>query len=199
MARIIGSRTARAVWVLLSATLALGSCASVFNHSVRDVQITPELKGEIGGAAQVASVRVLVTSHLGTYQATLPTRLHVLPDAWSRVRVKVVEPCYKPTEITLPRSITPWVWGDLLGVAVTAGAGAIFAFTGDGVSGTFWSYDRDAKVPVEPVENFSECLEQSRRRPGEPFVASRDPRWQDPRIYPIAAQGGNPTTYPTQK
>jgi hypothetical protein len=176
----------------------LCSCATAFNHPVQDVSIAPEMKGALAQTSQPTPIRALITSQLGTYRAALLTRFAVTANTWTRVTVKVVEPCYKQTERALPRSITWWYWGDIVGGALGAGVGAIFPFVGDAADGTIWYYDRDVKIPVEPVENFEACLVESRKRPGEPFTATPDPAWQDPRVYPIARQGGSPTTYPTQ-
>lgn len=164
---------------LLLIALGLGSCATTFNHPVQEVTVTPLFQG----AAQAQPVRVLITSGLGTYRAALPVKFAVTPDTWTHVTVKIVEPCFKQSEHALPRSVTPWILGDALGFAVTAGAAGVFALAGDGLDGTMWSYRRDVKVPVEPVENFEACLVESRKRPSEPFPASRDPIWQDPRDY----------------
>lgn len=174
----------------------LASCATVFNHEAQEVAIAPEASGR--AIPDPGPVRVLITSNLGTYRTALPVRFVVTPDTWSRVTVKVVEPCYKQTERALPRSVTWWIWGDALGGAVGAGVGAIFPFLGDGLDGTLWSYDRDVRVPIERVENFEACLAESRKKPDDPFVVSRDPVWQDARVYPVAKQGGSPVSYPTQ-
>ncbi len=162
---------------LLLIALGLCSCATTFNHPVQEVTIAPAFRGE----AKVQPVRVLITSGLGTYRAALPVKFAVTADTWTHVTVKVVEPCFKQSEHALPRSITPWILGDALGFAVTAGAAGVFALAGDGLDGTIWSYDRDVKVSVEPVEDFAACIKDGRSR--APFPASRDTIWQDPRDY----------------
>jgi hypothetical protein len=163
------------LWIV--AGLSLSSCATAFNHAAQPVDITPQFSG----AARAARVRVLITSGLGTYHATLPGQFVVTPDFWTHATVKVVEPCFKPTEQELPRHVTNWIWPDLIGVAVTAGAGAVLSITGDVFDGTVWAYSKDASVSVEPVADFDACIVESRKHPALPFPVMKDPVWEDPR------------------
>jgi len=163
--------------ILMAVAMSLCSCATIFNHGAQEVSLAPQFPGEF----QAQPVRVLISGPLGTYRAALPTRFVILPDAWRRVRLTVVEPCFRASELALPRSITPWLWLDAVGFPVMGG---FLALAGDGLDGKIWSYDREVKVPVEPVENFGACLAESRKTPGQPFLVSRDPLWLDPRTYP---------------
>jgi len=163
--------------VLLGIGLGLGSCATVFNHPVQRVNLTPQFPG--GGKAE--RVRVLILGPQGTYRVTLPAEFAITPDLWTHVTVQVVEPCLKHAEQALARSITPWFWADVLGIPVMGG---FFALAGDGLDGTIWSYDREVKVAVEPVADYAACVAESRKAPAVPFPMSRDALWEDPRAYP---------------
>ncbi|MFI5400705.1 MAG: hypothetical protein ACHQZQ_06615 [SAR324 cluster bacterium] len=160
---------------LLAAGLA--SCATVFNHPAQSVSLTPESSGNV----PVERARVLITSERGTYRATIPGRFAVTPDLWVHATVKVVEPCFQATEISLPRHVTGWMVGDLVGFAVTAGASGVFFVTGDVFDGALWSYDRDVKLKLEPIADFEACIAESRKHPGLPFAVALDPVWVDPR------------------
>jgi hypothetical protein len=157
--------------------VSLAGCATVFNHAAQPVALSPDFSGD----AKVDRVRVLITSGLGTYQAALPTQFTVTPDTWTHVTVKVVEPCFKPSEVGLPRHMTGWMFGDVLALGITAGASGVFSILGDGLDGTLWTYGAEAKIPVEPVADYGSCMAASRKNPGQPFAATRDPVWQDPK------------------
>lgn len=165
---------------LLSFLLAAGlaSCATVFNHPAQPVSLTPEGPGN----AQVEYARVLIRTERGTYRATIPGRIAVTPDLWVHTTVTVVEPCFRATEFPLPRHVTGWMVGDLLGFAVTAGASGVFFVTGDVFDGALWSYDRDVKLKLEPVSDFEACRAKSRATPGQPFAVALDPVWVNPRF-----------------
>jgi hypothetical protein len=163
----------RAILLMVLAT-GLASCATVFNHAAQPVAITPEFEGP----AKTDYVRVLITSGTGTYQAALPGRFVVTPDLWVHATVKVVEPCFKPTEQPLPRHVTGWLLPDLI-----AGAAApiviLFPAGGDVLDGTLWTYSNSATVHVEPVADFEACMAASGKNPGMPFPVTLDPVWAD--------------------
>jgi len=164
-------------YLLIGIALSMCSCATIFNHPAQQVSLQPQFPSEF----KAQPVRVLISGPLGTYRAALPTQFVISADTWTHVRVTVVEPCFKASEHALPRSITTWLWLDALGIPV---GGGIFALAGDGLDGTLWSYDREVKVPVEPVDNFGACVAESRKTPGRPFPVSPYPAWVDPRTYP---------------
>jgi hypothetical protein len=164
---------------LLPLFLAIGlaSCATVFNHGAQTVELTPLAAHDV----KLERARVVITSGRGAYRVTLPGRFVVTPDLWVHATVKVVEPCFKADEVPLPRHVTGWMLGDLVGFAVTAGASGAFSVTGDLFDGTLWSYNSDVKIHLEPVADFDACMAESRKNPGQPFAFNRDPVWDDPR------------------
>lgn len=163
--------------LLLLLAFGLASCATVFNHGAQSVSLTPQITGDV----KVERVRVTITSGRGTYRVTLPGEFVVTPDLWVHATVKVVEPCFKADEVPLPRHITGWMLGNLVGFAVTAGASGVLAVTGDVFDGTLWTYKRDVTVKLEPVADFDACMAESRKTLDLPFAVNRDPVWEDPR------------------
>jgi hypothetical protein len=114
---------------VLIAALTLGACASIIHGTHQDVGISSDPTG----------ASVTVDGHLEgktPYVASLRRKdNHV---------VRIELPGYKPFETTVTRSVSGWVWGNivfggLIGLGVDAISGGLYKLTPEQVSGSLAS------------------------------------------------------------
>lgn len=114
---------------LIGCALALGACASVIHGTHQDVGISSAPTG----------ARVSVD---GQDKGDTPLVAHLARKENHLVRLELAG--YKPYETTLTRSVSGWVWGNiviggLIGFAVDALDGGLYKLTPEQVSGTMQS------------------------------------------------------------
>ena len=123
---------------VLIAALTLGACASIIHGTHQDVGISSDPTG----------ASVTVDGHLEgktPYVASLRRKdNHV---------VRIELPGYKPFETTVTRSVSGWVWGNivfggLIGLAVDAISGGLYKLTPEQVSATLLA--KSASVTTTP-------------------------------------------------
>ena len=115
--------------VMIGCTVALGACASVIHGTHQDVGISSAPTG----------ARVTVD---GEEKGATPYVAHLRRKDNHTVRLELAG--YKPYETTLTRSVSGWVWGNiviggLIGLAVDAIDGGLYKLTPEQVSGTLLS------------------------------------------------------------
>ena len=131
MATELLGTTLRAVQhaTLVGCALALGACASVMHGTHQDVGI----------ASAPTGAKVSVD---GQDKGNTPLVAHLARKQNHLVRLELAG--YQPYETTLTRSVSGWVWGNiviggLIGLAVDAIDGGLYKLTPEQVSGTLQS------------------------------------------------------------
>lgn len=137
--------------LIIAATLlfSLGACATIFNNGSQTSQVSP-ITGETLDADRI---RVQITTGSGAFETTIPGTVVLVPTL-SGSTIRVSEPCYEPTSMELPRSVTASYWANIPGILIYVG---LFGFFVDPLTGDMWKYDTNISVPVRRVPDFADC------------------------------------------
>lgn len=114
----------------------LSSCSTMFNSGSQTVLVHPtDPDGE--------GVVVNITTPSGAYRAKLPSTIVVAPSTFSKIRIKVAQKCYEPSEVTVNEGVTLSYFMNIFN-----GIG----FFIDLLDGYMWKYDSQTMIPVMKTE-----------------------------------------------
>jgi hypothetical protein len=135
--------------VVVSAALVLAGCCSIIHGTSQ----------EIGVSSSPTGARVLVN---GSQMGTTPATLNLKRNGSHRIRLELDG--YQPYEMTLTKSVSGWVWGNivfggLIGLAVDAIDGAIYKLSPEQVSAQLLEGKGDT-LQVRMIEGKPEKAEK---------------------------------------
>ena len=81
---------------ILLSILLLQSCSTMFNTGSQSIRVSAD--------KQYHGVEVEISSASGSYSAKLPTAIVATPSTFKDINIKVIDECYLPTSIAVPRS-----------------------------------------------------------------------------------------------
>ena len=151
---------------LVSAAVILAGCCSIIHGTSQ----------EVGVSSSPTGAKVVVN---GSQMATTPATLNLKRNGSHRIRLELDG--YQPYEMTLTKSVSGWVWGNivfggLIGLAVDAIDGAIYKLAPEQVSAQLLKGEGDT-LQVKMIEGKPENAEkigQMERTPAEKLMELKE-------------------------